>query len=140
MGSLDLGIPIRYILRMKLTIWSVSMLLLLAVLFPSGAAVVIAVHLSSDHDHHHRVDARPTEAVKLVMHGHHHEPGTPPHEHPIVVTRLAAPITKPSLLLILATSVGTNDVLLSPASRPLARLTKFALDPLPLDTNPILRI
>ena len=140
MGCLDLGIPIRYILRMKLTTWSVSVLLLMAVLFPSGAAVVIAVHLGSHHDHHHRVDARPTEAVQLVMHGHHHEPGTPPHEHSIVVTKLAVPITKPSLLMILATSVGTNDVLLSPATIPLARLTRFALDPLALDTNPILRI
>ena len=140
MGCLHLSMPIRYILRMKLTTWSVSVLLLMAVLFPSGAAVVIAVHLGSHHDHHHRVDARPTEAVQLVMHGHHHEPGAPPHEHPIVVTRLAAPITKPSLLLILATSIGANDVLLIPAARPLTRLTRFAPDPLALDTNPILRI
>lgn len=102
--------------------------------------MVIAIHLGSDHDQHHRVDARPTEAVELVMHGHHHEPGTPPHEHAIVVTKLAAPITKPSLLLILATSVGTNDVLLNPAAGTVARPTRFAPDPLALDSNPILRI
>ena len=140
MGCLDLGIPIRYILRMDLIPRSVSVLLVAAILFPSGAAVVMAVHLGSDDHQHHRANARPAEAVELVMHGHHHEPGTPPHEHAIVVTKLAAPITKPSLLLILATSVGANDVLLSPAARPLSHPTRPAPDPLALDTNTILRI
>lgn len=137
---MDWGIPIRYILRMKLTSWSVSVLLLIAVLFPSGAAAVMAVHLGRDHDHHHRSDARPAEAVELVMHGHHHEPGTPPHEHAIVVTKPAALNTKPSLLLILATSVGAYDLLLSPAASPLSHPTGSAPDPLALDTNTILRI
>ncbi|MGH7339704.1 MAG: hypothetical protein ACREKH_04370 [Candidatus Rokuibacteriota bacterium] len=117
------------------------MLVLAALVIPWAMGVVVAAHDSGDHHYHVRPDLHHAKAVGLVVHGHHHEPGTPLHQHSLVVAKPAAMTTKLSLTLHLASSVRPTEALSNPATGFLAPQADLAHGP-PLvpHTSTILRI
>lgn len=75
---------------------------LLALVSPSAAGWAVAVHLAID-DHHGRGSSHRDglRGLNMMLHGHAHGEGTPPHGHPLL-TRGAAPVPGRLLLLVSA--------------------------------------
>jgi hypothetical protein len=83
-------------------------------LFPWLSACLVALHLAG-HVTEHEAGARAT-AAGLAAHGHHHEPGTPDHEHRMTLpgsppppARLAPALLPPALLDLLSEAVSSSD-------------------------------
>jgi hypothetical protein len=107
---------------------------LLAIVGPSAVDAIAAAHVVLDHHDH---DAAPHPAPLAGWHGHHHEAGTPAHEHG--TTSPASAVGALHVLAVATTAaVGTLDV---PAAdfTPGADLAAPAPSP-PRVTTTILRI
>ena len=117
------------------------MLALAALVIPWATGVVVSAHDIGDLHHHVQPDRHHAKAVELVVHGHHHEPGTPLHQHTLVVAKPTALTKKLSLTLDLASSVRPPEALSIPATRFLTLQADLAHGPpLAPHTFHILRI
>ncbi len=95
-----------YIPRVRLVPRSVPVLWVLAALVCPWAMAFGVFARVTGHGHRHaHPDNHHAQAVEMVLHGHHHEPGIPLHQHTLVATKLTALTTKISLILDPATSV-----------------------------------
>jgi hypothetical protein len=73
--------------------------LLGALVVPSAAGVALVAHLAGEGHSHAHPAVHDTGAVVLVVHGHHHEPGTPLHQHTPAIAKPATTTTRLSLIL-----------------------------------------
>lgn len=120
---------------------SVPAMLLLAALASPWAMGVAATHGLPGHHHHDQADHAHAEAFELIVHGHHHEPGTPQHQHSLAVAKPATPTLKLSFVHDLAASVHPGAVFSSVGSRVASPHADPAHAPPPIPaTSPILRI
>ena len=116
-------------------------LILAALVLPWAMGMVAAPHDTGDHHGHVRPDLHHAKAVELVVHGHHHEPGTPLHQHTLVVAKSVTLTTKLSLALDLGSSVRPTEAPSNPATGFLAPHADLAHGPpLRATTSLILRI
>jgi len=88
---------------------------------PSGAGWVLALHLA---DHDHANPASPMQeggvvGLEIVLHGHSHAAGTPPHGHALMTSR-TAPIPGKLLIPVIAGDAPIIVDRLSSGRRPLS--------------------
>lgn len=68
---------------------SAAVLLVTAFALPWAMGVVALAHNADGH-HDHALDHQlTTESLELAVHGHHHEHGTPSHQHTFTLAKLA---------------------------------------------------
>lgn len=121
---------IHYIPRMNLVTRSGAALVALAALaFPWTADVVVVAHLASEEHHHAKPVVNHTAGVTQIVHEHHHEVGTPVHQHTLV---LAEPATLTTRLSLVVASVA----FLSPASAATSPATGSLVAPADLAHSP----
>ena len=108
----------------------------------AGVAFHVAEHSRGAHDHVHQSEE--AGAIELMLHGHHHDQGTPAHPHVVVSARADAGLlaTRPSLS---AAPLALGSVLITVAApAPLGPGVQIAdTSPAPPDvpdTHSILRI
>jgi len=77
-----------------------ALLALLGVACPWALFFAVAAH-AAGHDHAHAgpVDSR-SKVVELALHGHHHDPATPAHEHSLVAAQPAPTSTRMSMVRV----------------------------------------
>ena len=75
-----------------------------ALLLPSIGGIGIAFHHGHS-PHHQEPSVHDAEALDLIVHGHHHEPGAPAHQHHLVVAKPSPATNRASLVLVAAALV-----------------------------------
>ena len=77
-----------------------ALLALMGVACPWALFFAVAAH-AAGHDHAHagRADSR-SKVVELALHGHHHDPATPSHEHSLVAAQPASASTRMSTVRV----------------------------------------
>jgi hypothetical protein len=105
-------------------------------LSPWLGAGVLSLHLRwHAHDGaHERVP------FDIVLHGHDHYDGTPPHDHFLLTSGVAPRSDRTSLRPTLAVSAVHATVVLSLAGRPSVSPTGSTHDPPPAAARPVLKI
>ncbi|HZN03673.1 MAG TPA: hypothetical protein VFD06_08820 [Candidatus Polarisedimenticolia bacterium] len=78
---------------------SAAAILCAALVLPGVGGVVLGLHHGHSAHHHHEPPLHDAEALDLIVHGHHHEPGAPAHQHRFALGKQAPATTKPSILL-----------------------------------------
>jgi hypothetical protein len=66
-----------------------------ALVLPWVGGVAIAFHHGHS-PHHQEPSAHDAEALDLIVHGHHHEPGAPAHHHHLVIAKPSPATIRPS--------------------------------------------
>jgi len=61
-----------------------TLLAVLALAYPWVLGAALLVHLAG-HDHGRLGHDQP-DVIELIVHGHHHDPGTPDHQHSLTVS------------------------------------------------------
>jgi len=77
-----------------------ALLALLGVACPWALFFAVAAH-AAGHDHVHAGPAdNRSKVVELALHGHHHDPATPAHEHSLVAAQPAPASTRMSVVRV----------------------------------------
>lgn len=74
-------------------------MLCFTLVLPWAAGAILALHHGHS-AHHQEPSVHDAEALDLIVHGHHHEPGAPAHQHHIVIAKQSPWTTKPSPVLL----------------------------------------
>ena len=97
---------------MRRTVGSIpAVLLLTALALPWVMGVAALAHNADGHHDHALANQDPMGILELAVHGHHHEPGTPSHQHAFTLAKPAPPGTKISLAQGVMASVTPGQLL-----------------------------
>ena len=115
-------------------------LLCASLALPWVAGTLLGLHHGHS-PHHQEPSAHDAEALDLIFHGHHHEPGAPEHPHSLVLAKQSPASTRPSALLVVAASTGLQPPAMEAAAGARIPPRDGAHAPPPGTTvSPILRI
>jgi hypothetical protein len=90
-----------------------------ALMFPWAMGLAFLTHDADGHHDHDRAQQARIHAAELIVHGHHHEDGTPPHQHALVLEKAAPLSTRVSPVRDPAPSIpATVTLSTSPAGFP----------------------
>lgn len=96
---------------------TIALVVLGAAIHPWLAAAVVALHLEHHAEAHHA--RSPESGFAAALHGHHHEHGTPDHQHLLALTDGASPPARgpltpvPTVLADVAVDVSSTAVRLA---------------------------
>ena len=106
-----------------------AMTALAALLLPSVMGAIVLVHVATEGHHHAPPIVHDSGTLMLVVHGHRHEPGTPVHQHTVLLAKAAPLNARLSFPLAPVASLPAVSAATSLTSRPLTAPADLAHGP-----------